>query len=285
MFPHMSIANAPSLARRAQEFARNQVACKIPSLRASYENKRVYEVYRLARIASNRDFPAKALDSGWANHDDVIQNSYKKLTNELVEISKAVGSFVSNIPQPLHWSRLYEYPYAIINSSLPEHPSREFRIFDPGASNCPLQFYFAMKGYEVYSLDLDLWALKRVAKTKSERGLKSLHIAYGNILSLPFPDNYFDRVVNISVLEHIVYRIKQDTDIILRAFVNELLRVLKPNGLIVLTFDVNMSQTKSDLRLFFEEYESLCKIMGILPTRPSPKQNLFIGYQRGIDDG
>lgn len=129
-----------------------------------------------------------------------------------------------------------------------------------------------MKGYEVYSLDLDLWALKRVAKTKSERGLKSLHIAYGNILSLPFPDNYFDRVVNISVLEHIVYRIKQDTDIILRAFVNELLRVLKPNGLIVLTFDVNMSQTKSDLRLFFEEYESLCKIMGIMPTHPPPSR-------------
>jgi ubiquinone/menaquinone biosynthesis C-methylase UbiE len=88
------------------------------------------------------------------------------------------------------------------------------------------------------------------------------------VLKLPFPDSYFDRVTNISVLEHVIYLVKQDTNVILKGFVNEMLRVLKPKGLVVLTFDVNMDPKKSDLRLYFHEYESLCKTLGTLPTSP-----------------
>jgi len=179
---------------------------------------------------------------------------------------------VGGIPVALHWSRQYEYPYAIMNSMPSEHPPKDFKILDCGASRGPLQFYLAMKGFEVHTLDLDLGALERVARFKLKKGLTTLYPNYGNIFSLPFPDNHFDRVLNISVLEHAVYHIERDIDVILKGFLNELLRVLKPNGLVVLTFDVNMNPKKSDRRLYFHEYESLCGILGILPTPPPPNR-------------
>lgn len=270
----MSIAYAPSkLAWRSREFIA-QVINKIPSLRAHYERKQVEEIYELAKRAANRNFPIKVLDSRWATQRCLTDEYYIFLTSELVEISKIVGAFVGSIPQALHWSRQYEYPYAIMNSIPSGHPSRAFRILDCGAGVGPIQFYLAMKGYEVYSLDLNLRALERVALFESKKRLKTLHPTYGNILDLPFPNDYFDRVLNISVLEHIVYYVEQDTDVILKGFVNELLRVLKPKGLVVLTFDVNMDPQKSDLRLYLHEYESLCGILGISPT-PPPRNRLY----------
>jgi len=192
----------------------------------------------------------------------------------LVEASKMFGSFVHGIPQALHWSRRYEYPYAIMNCMSSKHPPKEFKILDCGAGISPVQFYLAMKEYEVYSLDLNLRVLERVARFKSKKRLKLLHPTYGNVLNLPFPNDYFDRVLCVSILEHIVYHLGQDTHVIFRGFVNELLRVLKPNGLVVLSFDVNMNPKKSDFRLYFHEYESLCAILGILPTSP-PQNRLF----------
>jgi ubiquinone/menaquinone biosynthesis C-methylase UbiE len=271
----MSITNAPfKLAWRTQEFLYYQIVYKIPFLRARYEQKQVDEIFELARIAVDRSFPVKVLDSGWANQGCLTNKGYGVLTGELVEICRVVGAFVQGIPMALHWSRQYEYPYAIMNSLPPEHPSGNFRILDCGAGIGPLQFYFAMKGYNTYTLDLDLPALERVARFKSEKKLESLHPTFGNVLKLPFPDSYFDRVTNISVLEHVIYLVKQDTNVILKGFVNEMLRVLKPKGLVVLTFDVNMDPKKSDLRLYFHEYESLCKTLGTLPTSP-PASNLF----------
>lgn len=279
----MSITNAPPrLIWHAQDFIASQVLTKIGPLQSLYGKYQIGELYKFAKKVSNRSNSVRVLDSGWATQDCLNDKNFQILTAELVEISKTFGSFMFDLALPLHWSRRYEYPYAIINSMLPEHPSRDFKILDCGASICPLQYYFATKGFEVYSLDLDLRRLEQVARFKSEKGLKSIHPVFGNILSLPFPDSYFDRVINISVLEHIVYRVKQDTNVILRGFVSELLRVLKPEGIIVLTFDVNMNPKKSDYRLYFHEYESLCRILGILPEPPPPNRLFSSDTKEGL---
>jgi len=274
----MCIAYAPSNLERVRAKLAWFIAPiinKIPHFRARYKRKQAEKIYELAKRAANRNFSIKVLDSGWATQRCLTDEYYRTLTSELVEIDKMVGSTLTGgIPSSLHWSRRYEYPYAIMNSVPSRHASEEFKILDCGAGIGPIQFYLAMKGYEVYSLDLDLSALEQVARFKLKKRLKTLYPAYGNVLDLPFPNNYFDRVLSISVLEHIVSYLERDTGVVLKGFVNELLRVLKPEGLVILTFDVNMDSQKSDHRLYYYEYELLCEILGISST-PPPQDRLY----------
>jgi SAM-dependent methyltransferase len=266
----MHIAYAPS---RLHWFITRAIE-KIPPIDRYYKRKQTEKICELAERAANRNFSVRVLDSGWATQSRLTVEHYKILTRELVKIDKMTGAvFMGCIPPALLWSRRYEYPYAIINGIPSGYPSKDFKILDCGSGAGPCQFYLAMKGYKVFSVDLDLSALELVARFKSKNRVKTLYPTYGNILDLPFPSNYFDRVLCISVLEHIIYHLKQDTDVILRGFVNELLRILKPKGLVVLTFDVNMNPQKSDHRLYYHEYESLCEILGISSTR-APKDRL-----------
>jgi len=222
----MSIAYAPSKLTR---FIVKAIR-KIPLIGRCYKRKQTEAIYRRARRAANRSFAARVLDSCWATQGCLVDESYRNLTSELVEIDRMTGARVLGILPALCWSRRFEYPYAIINSIPPEHTSRNYRILDCGAGLDSLQFYLAIKGYDVYSLDLDLDVLEQVARFKSNKKLKTLYPTYGNILDLPFPNEYFDRIINISVLEHVVYHLERDTDVILKGFVNEMLRVLKPGG-------------------------------------------------------
>lgn len=240
-----------------------------------YRMKQAEENYEHATRAANQDFCFRVVDAGWATTDCLTDESYKKLTMELLEIDKSSSALYGDVPPCLHWSRRYEYPYAILNSVLPEHPPKDFKILNCGAAMSPLQFYLAMKEYIIYSLDLNLITLERVARFKSEEKLKTLYPVYGNLLDLPFPDAYFDRVLSISVLEHIIDTclLKQNTDVILKGFANELLRVLKPEGLLVFTFDVNI-KAQTPLRLRYNEYESLCKMLGIR-AKPPPHDRLY----------
>lgn len=248
---------------------------EIPYYRHIRDRKQIEKLYELAKRVATLNFSIRVLDSGWATQHCLTDENYRNLTLELLEIDKMLGTLIKDsVYQSLHWSRRYEYPYALMKLQLPAQPLKEFKILDCGAGVSPIQFYLAMKGYEYYSLDLDLDSLIRVARFKSKKELKTLYLNYGNILDLPFPNDYFDRVINISVLEHILYPLGQNTDIILKGFVNELLRVLKPKGLAILTFDVNMNIQKSQFRLYFYEYESLCKILGISPTQ-LPQHRLY----------
>ena len=275
----MNIAYAPSkLAWRARRFIARVIktySLIMPPINRYYERKQVEEIYKLARRAAKCSFPIAVVDSGWATQRCLTDKNYRNLSLNLLEIDKMLGTLaIGRVYPSLHWSRRYEYPYAVMNSKLPTQPTKEFKIIDCGAGVDPIQFYLAIRGYKVYSLDLDLNALERVVQFKSKKRLKTLHPTYGNILILPFPDDYFDRVLCISVLEHVVYQLREDTDIILKGFVNELVRVLKPKGLVVLTFDVNMNPQKSDHRLYYKEYEQLCEILGI-PSKPPPENRLY----------
>ena len=57
---------------------------------------------------------------------------------------------------------------------------------------------------------------------------KGLDIVYGNILDIPYPNNYFDNIICIAVLHHI----SKEEDRI--KAINELIRVTKPGGRILI---------------------------------------------------
>ena len=266
----MSIIFAPPMG----QWFFSRVLDSIPVYRRFRTRKHNKETYFLAEKAAKHDFRAQVIDSGWATRKCFMDNRYRTLTKELFGFDENTGyKLVGGVSSSLHWSRRYEYPYAIINSSLPEQPTKEFKILDCGAGIGPLQFYFAQKGYTYYPFDQDMFSLRRVARFKAENRLMNIHPTYGNILDIPFPNGHFDRVFCVSTLEHILIPLKGDTDVVLKGFVNELLRVLKPEGLLVLTFDVNMSPQKSSHRLYPKEYKKLCEILGISPE-PLPENRL-----------
>jgi ubiquinone/menaquinone biosynthesis C-methylase UbiE len=77
---------------------------------------------------------------------------------------------------------------------------------------------------EIFGLDLTA-SVERVEKFFQEHGIEA-HLSNGNILALPYADNFFDSVLLISILEHL-----QPAEQV-HAF-QEIARVIKPGGQVV----------------------------------------------------
>ncbi len=133
------------------------------------------------------------------------------------------------------WSRLYEYPWAasFCNSDL--------TVLDAGCGvGHHFKFYLAQTCKEVHACDLDSCILNEKLiidgiKESFNYDVTSLNqkINYQccDLNQMKYPDNYFDRIFCISVLEHCE---PGEVVNILTGFK----RLLKTDGLIVLTFDV-----------------------------------------------
>lgn len=82
--------------------------------------------------------------------------------------------------------------------------------------------FLAIKGAKkVYGVDIDKNALK-IARTYYSH--PSVEYIRGDVLSLPFPDNFFDVIVSFETIEHIL-----DTE----KYISEIKRVLKPDGIFI----------------------------------------------------
>ena len=98
------------------------------------------------------------------------------------------------------------------------------RILDVGFGS-GVTFLNLNEGYdEIHGIDLTA-AVDEVGRIFQERGIQT-HLRQGNILDMPYGDDYFDTVMLISILEHIKPH-EQD-----RAM-QEIRRVLKPGGQLV----------------------------------------------------
>ena len=95
--------------------------------------------------------------------------------------------------------------------------------------------FFAQDGYEAYGLDIPclsrFW--KRIDNDPN-------HFVVGDGCRMPFPDNYFDRVFTLGTIEHIGtlvghYTLGPDYWKARQAFADEIVRVTKPGGRILVT--------------------------------------------------
>lgn len=126
------------------------------------------------------------------------------------------------LPQP----RSIEYFWVVKNIDLGRG-----RILDVGSVGSILPFKLACLGYEVYSIDVqELLQLKIVC-------LPNLKFIRGDIRHTNFPNNFFDRVIAVSTIEHIglghygdMFDEKGD-----KQAVKEITRILKPNGKLLAT--------------------------------------------------
>jgi len=106
-------------------------------------------------------------------------------------------------------------------------PKEGERILDIAYGVGELSLKIAEKGCAVHGIDISEDAIK-YAKPLAEREKIACEFEVGSAEDLPYPDEYFDKVVCSSSLEHFKDDIKA---------LKEMHMVLKPNGSVVLTTD------------------------------------------------
>jgi len=171
----------------------------------------------------------------------------RKVLNYLVARGRVPVSYVnvvwtvdvlssSTLPYPV---RRAEYPWAISKAVL----GGPMKILDIGSGVSLFPIYLASKGHDVMSIDNDAILMDRISPLLAKSCKTVVKYNLGNATELQFEDDTFDRVFCISVLEHL------EEDKIDGKFVNyhklnldvtaiaDMLRVLKPGGLLILTFD------------------------------------------------
>lgn len=148
------------------------------------------------------------------------------------------------------WSRFYEYAWA---ASFTEP---EATVLDAACGiSHPFKFYLADNCADVYACDIDERILHPgaiIREITDDLGYEAaqsiypgyferIHFSQANLAQLPYSENMFDTIFCISVLEHLDLPTLQSA-------LQEFNRILKQDGLIILTFDypvinLNLLQT------------------------------------------
>ena len=125
------------------------------------------------------------------------------------------------------------------------------KVLDLGCGNGRLYEFLKDKKIDYTGVDSSE-RLLGLAKEKHGKGAKFVK---GDALSLPFPDESFDKIISIAVLHHIPSKEAR------KKFLGEARRVLKKNGVLVLSV-WNMRQRKY-ARLLIKH--ALLKLIGLSP--------------------
>lgn len=121
--------------------------------------------------------------------------------------------------------RLWEYSQVIMESGV----DCRMRVLDAGGSGSVLSYYLAAESCDVFTIDISHAKVRDASMLSNHLGLDMTHLAQ-SITDIGFTDAYFDGVFCICVIEHLA----RDQQPLALA---ELARVLRPGGVLSLTFD------------------------------------------------
>ncbi len=136
-----------------------------------------------------------------------------------------------------HWSRKWEYSYAF--SQISRYISTNtngLRIMDAGSAIRFFPFFVSetQKNTQLMCCDIQPGLETEFARINHQIS-KEVHYTETDLRNQPFDDNSFDIIYCISVLEH-----TENYEVIVKEFK----RLLKPGGLLILTFDIALSSGK-----------------------------------------
>jgi len=116
------------------------------------------------------------------------------------------------------------------------------RVLDLGCGAGRNLVYLARNGFEMYGLDIAPEGLKIIRESLDKEGLNS-ELRMGDVYGrLPYPDGFFDAVISVQVLQH-------NTEEMIKSSIGEILRVLRPGGMVFVTLSGRFSQGKLRLML------------------------------------
>lgn len=104
------------------------------------------------------------------------------------------------------------------------------RILDAGGTSSLFTCYLATLGHELHSVDLNELLVANGQAISAGMKWNNMQSYCMNMANLTFEDAFFDHASSICVFEHLTYDLKQ-------AALNEIARVLKPGGILSITFD------------------------------------------------
>jgi len=182
--------------------------------------------------------------TGFAARTDLEKEGWKvlfsSLQGEQAEFLKHQDKFRSKEYKwprdPLHtWSRLWEYPYVHhhIQKTQAQRPSEKLQILDFGSGVTFFPFAAARLGCDVTCADIDPVCAADIPEAAKwvEHASGSVNVALIKNGRIPVESESQDVVYCISVLEHI-----SDFE----SVIDEMARVLKPHGQIILTVDIDL---------------------------------------------
>ena len=144
------------------------------------------------------------------------------------------------------WERQYEKG-AFLRESIQREVPRLAQIFqsrdahhvlDLGCGSGRHTLFLTQQGFEVVGLDISPTGL-RTTKTKLDSEKLSGHFTLADIIQLPFANAVFDAVISVRVIHHNRIGLIQQT-------VNEIWRVLQPEGLVWITVPVPRGHGSKD---------------------------------------
>jgi len=180
------------------------------------------------------DLPQGDLRSTYARDDEMKSAPYRKTMRKLLSYHGA-----GPVGPKKHW----EYPWVLANLEM--RPG--LKVLDAGCGRAPIQFVLADLGMDLTAIDpFENVGWHGIDRRLSEKYGIKINYRVEGMEKISFPDETFDRVVSVSVIEHcravgVKNEIKVpqvDADRVLQGkMMKEMARVLKKGGLLIVTVD------------------------------------------------
>lgn len=182
--------------------------------------------------------------SGLAAVSDLKNPEYLRIHSRLEELRSDIlrrekANRGPNDPVPLDidpfWSRIWEYPYTfhhLVKLGEERDGDAAIKVADLGSGFTAFPFAVSQLGHEVMCLDINAACGPDLERVASAMDQDTGSVTFGLIEDGRFPveDGELDAVYSVSVLEHIPD---------FRGTIEEISRVLRPGGTLVLTIDLD----------------------------------------------
>jgi|GEM_PF-2763795 len=202
-------------------------------------------------LKNNKSFEVKDMD--YINSSP-LASELKDLVDELTEkrlITTATGNLKqSNLNERIKYEytlnpmRLWGYVRTIEVCDL----KPEKKALDGGGASSPIIFYLGKKGIDITTLDIQGSLVENTKEIALKMGWGKIKSLKKDMTNTGFPDNYFDSIFSISVLQNLPQTAREKA-------VKEFARILKPGGIVGLIFDFGKSTGKKE-NYKYKNYES-----------------------------
>jgi SAM-dependent methyltransferase len=187
------------------------------------------------------------------------------MTHGFFKITDAHSSQIEGYSLPEKWwSRRYEYPWAC------QQISENEVVVDAGCGDIhPLKYILADRVKAIYAIDNDMAAIREARKDHDK---PSINYLIGDLRKIALKNESIDSVFCISVLEHLDRKA-------FAASLQEFLRILKPEGRLILTVDLPFKERKrfsytagwlKDVTAFLRAIPAAFEVKGAVEIEPGP---------------